>query len=94
MRIVLDPVALKLFLVEASPLLLAPVAELVKARQEQLCPVDSHANRHMRDNIAISPGEGFVDVGPTKQFFYARMVETGGNTHRKPRPFIRPSAVL
>jgi hypothetical protein len=92
--IVMNPAGLAEFLAVNTPLILAPYAEAIRARQKALCPRDSHTTRHMADNIEISVGEDYVDVGPSAAFWWARPLEVGGATNRKPHPFVRPSVHL
>lgn len=89
-----DPIvgALDRYLEQNSQTLLHDAPDRVKAAQERLCPRDTHANQHMADNIVISHHNGYADVGPAAAFWWARMVEVGGATNRRPRAFVRPSA--
>jgi hypothetical protein len=87
----MNPAGLAEFLAVNTPLILAPHAETIRARQKALCPRDSHTTRHMADHIGIRVGEDYIDIGPEQPYFYGRFVELGSGAGTKPQPFIRPS---
>lgn len=90
-------VGLSEFLAAHTVEILGPRAEEIRARQAALCPRDSHATRHLADNIRTNTAhigagsETVIDIGPAAEFWWARALEAGGATNRKPRPFVRPS---
>ena len=67
-------------------------AEIIQAEIKAQAPADTG---FLRDHIVISEKDGVdaVDVGPSKEVFYAKMLEFGTKKGNKLRqhPFVEPS---
>ena len=67
-------------------------AEIIRDEIKAQAPVDTG---FMRDNIVISEkvGVDVVDVGPSKEVYYAKMIEFGTKKGNKlsPHPFVEPA---